>query len=563
MLVAIAFALAAACMIGLSAQAVVSHAMCSNSPVLLNVAVSTDIAPAVQKVATEFNDQNHTSAGRCVQVQVSPEASDAAAQGVDGSQARKSGMPGFDAWIPDSSLWVDIARSFPQGAQNVQSTGISVARSPVMMVTTKTVASEMEAFTQPVGWDLLLPPSLGGPPSSLGITVDLPDPAESAAGLAATIEVSRDLGKTTAARTAFTAFVQTADTTTDTDTPGALENFVLSSNQSRGVTVASEQAVLQYDKQHPNSPLVARYPSGMNSKLGTPELDYPYVLTTSTRTKAGAANVFGNFLQSAYAQSVVRYYGFRSADGAHDAMPKSAALNSQALQVASAFSATEPSSTLQVWTKLGLHSNDLVLVDVSSAMKNPDGIGSTLEQELSATAVEGLGLFPKSTHMGQWLIGQSTSPKQPDLPVVSLGALTADVGLITREQQLLEILKSVRNFGGNPMLYQAILNAYKTMTLDYEPNAGNAVVVLTAGVDGSHDLPLSQLLTQLKALYQPSKKVEIVILQFGTLGNFNAMKQIANATGGAAYEVARPSEVKKIFFEAWSQRLCVQGCAAP
>jgi len=102
------------------------------------------------------------------------------------------------------------------------------------------------------------------------------------------------------------------------------------------------------------------------------------------------------------------------------------------------------------------------------------------------------------------------------------------------------------------------------MTQTYAPNYSNAVLVLTAGVDSARgDLPLSTLLTKLRALYNPSKKVELVILMFGRQGDFTALQQIANATGGVAYQVSNPAEVGKIFIEAVSQRMCTQGCAAP
>ena len=62
-LVTIAVAIAALCMITLTTKAVISHASCTNSPVLVNVVTSDDIAPAIQTVARAFNNQNATAAG--------------------------------------------------------------------------------------------------------------------------------------------------------------------------------------------------------------------------------------------------------------------------------------------------------------------------------------------------------------------------------------------------------------------------------------------------------------------------------------------------------------------
>ena len=49
--------------------------------------------------------------------------------------------------------------------------------------------------------------------------------------------------------------------------------------------------------------------------------------------------------------------------------------------------------------------------------------------------------------------------------------------------------------------------------------------------------------------------VEVVILQFGQAGDFHAMRQIASATDGAAYQILNPIEVGKVFIEAIARRI--------
>ena len=331
-------------MITLTARAVITRASCSDTPVVVDVAASDDIAPAVQTVARAFNNQDFRVRGRCAEVQVNEgdsaaESDPAAAAGQIDGQAAPHGTTPIDAWIPDSTLWVDVARSYPVGAQDVQPTGQSVARSPLLLVTTAAVATKTHVFDAPPDWSVLLPPSYGGPPASLGLSVDLPDPTDSAAGLASLIQVSRQLGFGAAARTAFTKFVLSVESTENFDSPSALQQFVQSTEAPiyrQAVTVASEQAVLAYDKANPSAPLDARYPTGTSAALGSPELDYPYVLTTSAAAPLQAATEFGNYLQTSYARSVIRYYGFRSSDGKPDVMPASAGLGSQPLQLASA-----------------------------------------------------------------------------------------------------------------------------------------------------------------------------------------------------------------------------------
>jgi len=566
-LVAIAVVVAVACMIGLTAKAAVSTASCTNAPDLVNVVASNDIAPAVQSVANSFNNQNVMTAGRCVEVQVDQADSATEAAQIDG-QAKSQG-PGVDAWIPDSTLWVDVARSYPVGAQTVQPTGTNVARSPLMLVTTKGVAAQTGIFTVPPGWNMLLPPAYGGPPASLNLTVDLPDPASSASGLASLVEVSRALGTGATARTAVTDFALGVQTTQNFNSPSLLSQFVqttLPPFDRRAVTVATEQAVLAYDKTSPKVQLAAQYASSETQSLGTPELDYPYVLTTSKPATLKGATAFGSYLQASYAQSVMRYYGFRSAGGVPDVMPKSAGLAAQPLQLATAVSPTEAAANLQVWQRLGLGFRDLILTDVSPAMGQPSGLGTlTVQQLVAQTAQQGLGLFPDSTQMGLWEMGRLPSASTPYKELVPIGPLSADFGMILRRQQVLDIDgTTTTSSNGTLALHQVILDAYQMMTRTYAANYSNAVVVLTSGVDSAPgDISLSSLLSQLQQLYNPAKKIDIVILMFGNQGNFTAMKEIADATGGAAFQVTNPAEIGQVFVQAVSQRMCNQGCVSP
>ncbi|MGB6458014.1 MAG: substrate-binding domain-containing protein [Streptosporangiaceae bacterium] len=557
-LAAVAVAVAAVCMITLTTKAVLGRASCTNTPVLVNLAASTDIAPAVQAVANAFNSQNPTSAGRCMQVQVDQADSATEAAQIDGQSARQGAA--VDAWIPDSSLWVDLARSYPLGAQVVQPTGKSVARSPLMLVTTTAVATETGVFTAPPGWALLLPSSYGGPPASTGISVDLPDPTTTAVGLASLIQVSRQIGTGATARTAVTDFALGVQSTENFDSASALTQFVATTRppfDRRAITVATEQAVLAYDKATPKAPLDAVYATGATQPLGTPELDYPYVLTAAQPAPLRAAVKFGNYLQTSYAQSVMRAYGFRSANGLSDVMPSSAGLAAQPLQLASAASPTEAAANLQVWQRLGLGFRDLVLQDVSPAMNQPSGLGTlTLEQLLAQTASKGLGLFPDGTQMGVWLIGKSPAGSKSYDAVVPIGPLSADIGVLTRRAQIEQLdATSTTSPSGSLNLYDAILAAYQTMSASFAPQYVNAVIVLTSGVDARGDMPVSSLVAQLQKLYNPNRKVEIIVLEFGSHGNYPALQQIAAATGGAAFQVSNPSEIGQVFVEAVSQRV--------
>jgi hypothetical protein len=191
----------------------------------------------------------------------------------------------------------------------------------------------------------------------------------------------------------------------------------------------------------------------------------------------------------------------------------------------------------------------------------------TLEQELKVTANLGLALFPDSAQLGDWEFADHLNGRLPYKVLISVGPLPAEVGLISRRQQLQEINGAVHPFPGTAAeINKTILAGYQQMLASYEPNHNNVVIVMTAGVDkASGDLPAAALTSKLRALYNPNKRVELIIIQLGTAGNYRVLQQIATAGGGAAYEVSDPAQVGKIFFEAFSRRICqgAGGCAVP
>src|SRR5258708_18490848 len=127
--------------------------------------------------------------------------------------------------MPDPSRGGDHARGFALGAKTVQPAGYSVAMSPLLLVMPRAAAARTPAFGK-AGWRLLLPRSAGGPAAvPAGMRVDLPDPSQSAAGMASLIEISRLLGGGVSARGGFTRVVYSTQVAKDFDDPASLHYF--------------------------------------------------------------------------------------------------------------------------------------------------------------------------------------------------------------------------------------------------------------------------------------------------------------------------------------------------
>lgn len=553
---ALAGVIACTLLVAFGAEAVVSRASCTDHPVVVNLAASPDIAPAASHVAKFFNAEHNAVQGHCAVVHVTSVQSSAAATEISGNKSAAS--PAFDAWIPDSSLWVNVARSFPQGAQLVQPTSLTVARSPLMIVMPRSVAAEVPAYGSSVGWQFLLPQRVGGPATGLGLHVEFPDPARSTAGLATLIQLQSLLGSGSSALAAFTDFVLNVQVTSGTGSLTSLTSLAQRAGDERAVTIASEQSIAQFDRAHPAADALAgRYPV-----QGTPELNYPYVLTATSQLERQAGQEFEKALKSSYATSYVQYLGFRSAAGTAPGWIGQYGLDTAQPKLTAAAAPGQAETSLQAWQKLSLGSRDLVLLDVSEQMATPvSPTGTTLEQVLIQAASLGLTHFPDSTQMGIWAFASHLDGALPYKQLVPVGPLPAPLGLITRRQQISQATEQGKPVAGAPAaLYSSILAAFKSLSASYQPRYVNAVLVLTAGIDNAKgDMSSTALVRQLRALYNPNKRVEIVPLMFGTAGNFAALQQVARATGGVAFDITSPKQVNSAFFSGIAQRLSVAG----
>ena len=550
LLVIVAIVVAAAMLTTLGSQALMASTTCGRHPVLVNLAASDDIGPAIQRVAQYFNRLHRVVGGRCAEVQVTEGQPAAAAAMIDGKQPLH-GLPAIDAWIPDSSLWIELARSLPVGAQVIQPTGINVARSPLMIAMPRSVAAKLPAFGNSIRWNFLLPESAGGPPAADGVQVQLPDPAQSSAGLAAVIEMERVLGTSQSARLNFTQFAFGAHVSAQYDNPAALTSLVSLARPpigARPVTVASEQSVVQYDLAHQGQPLAARYPAD-----GSPELDYPYVLTTTNRLKLQAARAFGKILSQQYAADVVRYAGFRSARGVPDQTPASFGLARQQLRLTELAIPGLAQTTLQAWNRVRIGIRILALLDISGSMAQPAvPAGPTREQEMTSAAGEGLTLFTDSTQMGLWEFASNLDGRKPYKELVPLGPLPAEIGLISRRQQIQQINQTLQpKLGAPASMNETILAAYRYMVRTYQPKEANSVLIMTGGADDAPgDISAGKLLNKLRAIAGPNRRVALIFNVFGQSRNYAAIKHLAKATGGAAFQITDPAEINKIFFAA-------------
>lgn len=345
----LAAAVAVTVLVGLGAHAVMSRDECSQHPVVAHIAASGDIAPVVERAGQYYNRQHRRVGGHCVQVAVQVASPSTVAAGLSRPAA---GTP--DAWVPDSSLWIDLARGTPAGAKLVHTTPVSVARSPLVIVMPRGAAARMPAYGSSVSWRFLMPESIGGPSAKLGLNVQFPDPARNGAGLAILAGLRKMFGHGKRGRTALAAFVLNLQVVPPSS-GGALPSLASLAQPLAGqasatpVTATSEQAAIGFDQVHPTQPLALRYP-----REGTFELTYPYAVTSQDTVRTAIARQFGAVLKTPYVSGYARYFGFRSADGTLGAWPAQFGLSAAGPKLRPPSGPGLAGSVLRAWRKVNL-----------------------------------------------------------------------------------------------------------------------------------------------------------------------------------------------------------------
>ena len=561
LLTLLAAVIAAALLVALSEKTIGATPTCAGQTSTAQVAVSGEMAPVIQRLAVLFNREHRQVDGRCAAVTVHAAQAATVATALAGGTGAKL-RPRADAWIPDSSLWVDVARGSPVGVRLIHPTGLVLAETPLVIAMPRPAAAETPAFGSSVGWQLLFPHTAGGAPQALALDVQFPDPTRTAAGLAGLIELKRIFGYGRTARDAMAAFALNSQVVSP-GTAGSLPSLETFARPSAGdeaapLTLTSEQAVVAYDRSHPGQPLAVRYPA-----QGTFQLSYPYVLTTTNRVTLAVAKAFEGTLHSGYARAYVRYEGFRTSAGTAGTWPSSYGLTSTMPRLLTAPGPGQADKELRAWRALGLGSRFLAINDISAAMATPVAPGGPArEQVLGRTSAAAMKRFPDSTQMGLWVFASHLSGALPYKQLVPMGPLPGQFGVITRRQAIQRLAATGTTVPhARAALFGTLLAAYKQMVAAYQPQHVNDIIVLTAGVENDpRDISAATLLRELRPMVSPRRPVEILMVVFGVPKDLGELQQIAKLTNGRVWPITSAAQIPHVLYRVFGRRICQPHC---
>ncbi|WP_370592926.1 substrate-binding domain-containing protein [Streptomyces sp. NBRC 110028] len=548
---ALVLAVAAGAVVVLRGGLLPSAGSCRSNAVRLSVAASPDIAPALRTVADHARKAGIRSDGRCLDVRVASRPAYEVAKAL-GDTGRS---PGFQVWVPDSSVWVERAATSPVRAAPLDTLG-GVASSPVTVAATATAADRLGWPDKTYDWARLAEAGSGGD----GPRLNTADPARSATGLLALARINGSIAKAGAAGGKAAADTRAAANAKLLSQRAAATDAALLTSLPRReeAVVLSEQAAFAHNaKADGASRLGLFYP-----KDGTAELDYPYTVLNDrelTTVRARAATRFMTLLTDAPGRAALRKDGFRTPDGkvSEDVARAAGGRTPQpyAVTPSPGPSAREVEAALGMWTITVQSARLNTVVDASASMNDPvpgrpgqsrmDVTKASLRQALSRfTAGDEIGLWEFSTELdGDRDYRELVAARQ-------LGARTPDG---TGQRDVLSAafaaLKPLPE--GSTGLYDTTLAAYKHAQDTFVRGKFNAVVLLTDGANQDPDgISRSALVKELKGLVDPDRPVPLIAIAVGPDADQAACREIARATGGSAQRVNDPAQINTAMLKA-------------
>jgi hypothetical protein len=514
----------------------------------LVVVADTSIAPALADVAKDFD----ASSEACVETVIKPQDS------ADSAAILASGGLDADAWVPESSVWIDrttaTAASLGQNPPEVE-VGASIAATPVVFAAPATKAAEIAS--EPVTWARLLSGTL---------PTILPDPEASAASLAGLLAL-RGHSSPDDPRQFAGAMIELGKTI-PASTSAAFGS--LAASQQPAVVLTSEVQVAAYNLDEPTETLVAAYPAD-----GTVLLDYPFVRLP---VRAGGGNDEGEAsgvevsdaegapgraeLVEAFETEVrgaadrLAADGFRSPDG-------TGTLDIPGLAAEGPAAATQLDTAVQLeilraWGVLTLRSRMLAVIDVSGSMEEPAENGLRRIDIFQQAAIGAMEKFSGEVELGVWVF---STARNGDLDYEDLAPI-APLADLAHKQQIAGIIQSLpARLGGATGLYDTALAAVQRVRESYDPEKVNSVLLITDGKnEDENGIDLETLLAELAKIDDPTKPVAVIMIGFGPDTDLAAMQRIAQATKGAAYSASKPEDLGTVLVDALSQRTCRPNC---
>ncbi len=557
--------------------------------VVVDVAASPEKIDLLTELAKTFNGSQTKVGDMRVVVQVKSKASGGAMQLLaDGWTDEEAEGPRPVIWSPAASSWGAILdqKLSTAGKPAMANQGTPFMNTPLVIAMPKPMAeaigwpdtelgwSDILALTEnPEGWAAYGHPEWG--PFRLGKT----NPNFSTSGLHALIAQNYAAVGTTDnlsneelarpdvvefGRSIESAVVHYGDTTLT-----FMNNWYRADQRGNPYTYASavaveEKSVIDYNTGNPDGvlqqgeeprppriPLVAIYP-----KEGTLFSDNPFFVLDAdwvSQTEKDGAKAFQDFVQQPENQQKVLQFNFRPGN---PTVAIGAPITTQ-----NGVDPAQPQTTMQVpappvmvalleqWNLNRKGARVLLVIDISGSMGDEVLAGQTKLDLAKRAAIDSLDQFKPEDLVGLTVFSTGLGPGGGDIAVDVLPIAP----ISTQREQLQVEINSLLPTNGTP-LYEIAQQSMQSMIESYDPTLINAVVLLTDGrnEDGQASDDQRQLAELLKFLQEQTqgenaRPVRLFTIAYGADADLNVLKQMSEASSGAAYNASDPKTINKVF----------------
>ena len=556
--------------------------------VVVDVAASPEKIDLLTELAKTFNASQVKTGDKRVVVQVKSKASGGAMQLLtEGWTDEAAEGPRPVIWSPAASSWGAILDQnlSTRGAPVMANQGTPFMNTPLVIAMPKPMAEALGWPGKELGWSDILTltqntegwAAYGQPewgPFRLGKT----NPNFSTSGLHALVAQnyaavgktdglsSEDLNRADViayGKSIESAVVHYGDTTLT-----FMNNWYRADQRGNPYSYASavaveEKSVIDYNAGNPDGvlqqgeeprapriPLVAIYP-----KEGTLFSDNPFFILDADwvdQTEKDGAKLFQDFVQQPENQQKVLQFNFRPGN-------PTVAIGAPII-AANGVDPDQPQTTMQVpsppvminlleqWSLNRKGARVLFVIDISGSMGEEALAGQSKLDLAKQAAIDSLDEFKPEDLVGLRVfstnLGGGEEITVDILPIAPIAE--------QREQLQIEI-NALLPTNGTP-LYDTAKQSMETMIASYDPTLINAVVLLTDGrnEDGQTGDDSRQLADMLKFLQEQTQgenatPVRLFTIGYGADADLNVLKQMSEASSGAAYNASDPKTINRVF----------------
>ena len=545
----------------------------------VSFAASSEKGELLKQMAAAYARAGTQVDGKCVRVAISIKASGGAMEALARGWDERRDGPQPDVWSPASSAWPVLLRELLAQKDTpdiVPKELPSLAQTPLVLAMPKPMAEKLGWPKKDLGWADII--ALSKDPKGWGahgeeqwgaFRLGKTNPNFSTSGLHATVGtyfaatgLATDLTAADVQDPKTVRYVKDVEASVvhygDT-TLTFLGNLQRADDAGEGLTYISavtveEKSVWDYNKGNPSGdpktlgkhappkiPLVAIYP-----KEGTLISDNPYVVLNApwvTAEKKAAAADFLHYLQQPPQQEVFQTAAFRTFEG----KPGKEITEDNGLLAALPKAVIEPPApdvlelVRQSWNANRKRARVIMVMDVSGSMNEEVAAAGRSKLELAKeAAAKALDQFSPDDELALWIFSTKLDGNKAYREVVP--SRTVKDGLPVFREAIGKLVGR-----GATGLYQSTQAAVEAAQAAYDPARINAVIVLT---DGKQDPPQPDALPRLVELLKTEDAdtaIRVFPIAYGDDADLEILRQIAEASRGAAYDAKDPATIDRVF----------------